>query len=117
MSNRTDKEYLADILEAISRIESYIEQLDYKKFLKDTKTQDAVVRNLEIIGEASKKISEKLKMETSEIPWKKMAGARDVLIHDYFGVNYDIVWGIAKEEFPKIEPCLRTLTLKFINTV
>jgi uncharacterized protein with HEPN domain len=109
MSKRTDKEYLADILEAISRIESYLDPLDYKKFLKDTKTQDAVVRNLEIIGEASKRISEKLKVETSEIPWKKMAGARDVLIHGYFGVNYDIVWGIAREEFPKIKPFLKTL--------
>jgi len=70
--------------------------------LQDIKTQDAVVRNLEIIGEATKNVSQDLKKKYPQIPWKKLAGVRDRLIHHYFGVNYDIVWVIVKEELPEI---------------
>ena len=82
----------------------YIKKISYNEFLKNTKTQDAVVRNLEIIGEAAKNTSSKLKKDCPQIPWKKLAGIRDRLIHHYFGVNYDIVWAIVKEELPKILP-------------
>lgn len=104
MSKRGNTEFLSDIKEAIRRIELYIEIMSYEEFLKDTKTQDAVVRNLEIIGEAAKNISDDLKEKYSQIPWRRLAGVRDRLIHHYFGVNYDVVWVIAKEELPEIIP-------------
>ena len=97
MSKREDTEFLNDMLEAINRINVYTEKISYKKFLQDIKTQDAVVRNLEIIGEAVKGVSKDFKEKYSRIPWKQLAGVRDRLIHQYFGVNYDIVWGIIKE--------------------
>lgn len=83
--------------------------MSYQKFLKDTKTQDAVVRNLEIIGEAVKNISESLKAEYPNIPWKDMARVRDKVIHFYFGVNYDIVWSIAKEDLPQVAEQINTV--------
>jgi uncharacterized protein with HEPN domain len=70
--------------------------------LNDIKTQDAVVRNLEIIGEAIKNISKGLKKKYPQIPWKDLSGVRDKLIHHYFGVNLDIVWNIVKEELPEV---------------
>lgn len=92
MSKRTDSDYLLHITEAISRIVSYTEGMTYEEFLQDTKTHDAVIRNIEIIGEASKNISENTKVSYDEVPWKSMAGMRDKLIHHYFGVNFNIVW-------------------------
>ncbi len=103
MSKRKDKELLCDIKEATLRINTYIEKMDYEKFLKDTKTQDAVVRNIEIIGEAVKNISEVSRKKYPQIPWKELAKVRDRLIHQYFGVNYDIVWSIVKGELPKVK--------------
>lgn len=102
MSKRGDMEFLRDIREAIKRIEGYIEEMDYEEFLQDIKTQDAVVRNIEVIGEATKNISNELKGKYPQVPWKELAGVRDKLIHHYFGVNYDIVWTIVKEELPEI---------------
>ena len=98
MSNRTDKEFLADIQEAIRRIRAYTHEMTYNTFLSDTRTQDAVIRNLEIIGEATKKLSIGLRNRYSSVPWKEMAGARDRLIHDYFGVDIEIVWKISTTE-------------------
>lgn len=102
MSKRTDKEFLNDSKEAILRINVYIEKLSYEEFLNDIKTQDAVVRNLEIIGEAIKNISKGLKKKYPQMPWKDLSGVRDKLIHHYFGVNLDIVWNIVKKELPEI---------------
>ncbi len=76
--------------------------MDYEAFLADFKTQDAVIRNLEIIGEATKNLSEELRNRYSEVPWKAMAGVRDRLIHRYFGVNLDIVWQIVSNELPPL---------------
>lgn len=92
MSKRGDRESLSDIKEVIKRIKTYMEKIDYTKFLQDSKTQDAVVRNLEIIGEAVKNISTEIKKKNKDIEWKKIAGMRDKIIHFYFGVNLDIVW-------------------------
>ncbi|MEJ2703669.1 MAG: DUF86 domain-containing protein [Sedimentisphaerales bacterium] len=100
MSERTDIDFLRDIAEAIFRIRAYVKDIDYERFSGDTKTQDAVVRNLEIIGEAAKNISQGLKKKHTQIPWRDLAGVRDKLIHHYFGVNIDVVWGIAIEELP-----------------
>lgn len=102
MSARPDSVYLADIQEAIRRIGEYIGEMSYEQFRKDIRTQDAVMRNLEIIGEASKNISAQFRKKHSIIPWKEMAGLRDRLIHHYFGVNLDIVWGVITDELPKV---------------
>lgn len=102
MSKRGDEDYLKDIREALKRIVSYRGIISYDEFLQDYKTQDATVRNLEIVGEAAKNITERFKQEHPQIPWHELAGVRDRLIHHYFGVNYDIVWGIITEEVPKL---------------
>ncbi len=103
MSKRGDFECVSDIKEAIERIESYTRDTKYQKFLKDTKTQDAVVRNLEIIGEAAKNISADFKRKKRDIEWKSIAGMRDKLIHKYFGVNLAIVWDVVKKKLPQLK--------------
>lgn len=102
MSNRQTSELLLDIKEAAKRIGGYIRGMSYPEFLDDQKTQDAVVRNIEIIGEAVKKLPETFRAQHTGIPWKEIAGTRDKLIHDYFGVNFDILWNISKNEIPGI---------------
>ena len=102
MSERADVNFLDDSKEAIVRIETYTKDLSYEQFLEDKKTQDAVVRNLEILGEAAKNISEKLKKKHPQVKWKDLAGLRDKLIHHYFGVNFDTVWNIVQQELPRI---------------
>jgi len=102
MSKRGDREFVFDVKEAIERIYAYIGEMDYKAFLKDSKTQDAVVRNLEIIGEAVKNLSKDLKKKYSDIHWKDIAGLRDKITHFYFGIKWDIVWSVIKDKLPEI---------------
>jgi uncharacterized protein with HEPN domain len=102
MSSRADGDLLGDILEAVQRARSYTAGQSYEQFLADTKTQDAVIRALEILGEATKRLSSSLRESHPEIPWKSMAGVRDKLIHDYFGVNIDIVWQIVRDQLPTL---------------
>jgi uncharacterized protein with HEPN domain len=109
MSKRGDNEFLADIKESIARTLLYIEGISYEEFLNSIKTQDAVVRNLEIIGEAAKNLSDNFAQKYSEIPWQQLARLRDRLIHFYFGVNYDIVWSIITEEIPEIARQIHTI--------
>ncbi len=107
MSKRGDIEFLIDIDEAIRRIEFYTQDTDYENFLEDIKTQDAVIRNLEIIGEAAKNITDELKEKHPQILWKDLAGIRDKLIHHYFGVNLEIVWTIIDEDLPQLRKEIR----------
>lgn len=110
MSKRQDFELLCDIKEAVQRISTYIGELSYDEFIKDKKTQDAVVRSLEIIGEAAKNLSVELKKKRRDIPWSGLAGLRDRLIHQYFGVNFDIVWRIIKQELPELAKQIEKIT-------
>jgi uncharacterized protein with HEPN domain len=116
MPKRGDKEFLLDIIEAIKRIELYTKELSYQDFLQKIETQDAVVRNFEIIGEAVKNISKNLKTKYNNLQWKEIAGMRDKVIHFYFGVNWDIVWKAAKNSLPqlkeKIEGILKKIEAK-----
>lgn len=98
MSKRRDLDYLNDIREAIQRTLTYTADLTYQQFMEDIKTQDAVVRNLEVIGEATKNLSANLRKSHPNVSWKDLMGMRDKMIHHYFGINYEIVWTIAKEE-------------------
>ena len=100
MSKRDDTTILEDIRAAIDRISSYSHGLEYDDFVTDIKTQDAIIRNIEILGEATKLLSEKAKEKYPNVPWKDIAGTRDKLIHDYFGVNIDVVWSIVRNDIP-----------------
>ena len=103
MPKRQDLELLRDIAEAVRRIENYLKGISYQKFSQDTKTQDAVVRNLEIIGEAVKNISTEFKKKHQQVEWAAIARMRDRLIHHYFGVNFEIVWDVVKEKLPELK--------------
>ena len=102
MSKRGGIEFLDDIKEVLRRIDEYTENIDYAGFLNDKKTQDAVVRNLQIIGEAAKNITADFKTKHMTIEWKKIAGLRDKITHHYFGVNWDIVWDVVKNKVPEL---------------
>ncbi len=108
MSERTDQEFLGDIREALQRITSYVAGVTYASFVADTKTQDAVIRNLEILGQATKQLSGELRARYPTVPWRSMAKARDRLIHHYFGINLDVVWQIATVELPQVAAQLAT---------
>ncbi|MCR4284377.1 MAG: DUF86 domain-containing protein [Parcubacteria group bacterium] len=95
-------DYLQDIIDSINDIESFVGGMNFNSFEKDKKTMNAVVRSLEIIGEAVKKIPEDVKDKYSDIPWKNMSGMRDKLIHEYFGIDEEIVWNVAIEELPPL---------------
>ncbi|MDH4085295.1 MAG: DUF86 domain-containing protein, partial [Nitrospira sp.] len=99
---RDSRVYLEDILEATRKITSYTANLSKAAFLEDEKTFDAVVRNLEVIGEAVKKLPEDLRTQHPSLEWKKMAGLRDILIHEYFGLDSEIVWDIVKNKVPTL---------------
>ena len=115
MSERSDDDFLADILEAVRRIGIYTDGMRYERFLEDEKTQDAVIRNLEIVGEATKGISSQLRQENPGVPWKGMSEVRDRLIHGYFGVNLDIVWSIIRDELPTLETQIAGILNTFEN--
>jgi uncharacterized protein with HEPN domain len=102
MSKRTDQEFLSDIRESLQPITAYVGGMTYETFTADSKTQDAVIRNLEILGEATKNLSDEFRARYPTIPWRSMAAARDRLIHHYFGTNLDIVWHIATVELPQV---------------
>jgi len=97
-------DYLEDILKALNKISEFIEGMTFEQFMKDDKTSFAVIRALEIIGEATKKIPIEFRLKHSEIPWQEMAGMRDKLIHDYFGVNLEVVWKTATEDLSNLQP-------------
>lgn len=94
--------FLTHILESIDAIEEYLRGVTEEKFHTSREKQDLVVRRLEIIGEAAKNIPEDFRKQYNTIPWKKMMGMRDVMIHQYFGINYNIVWDTTKNLLPKL---------------
>ena len=99
---KDDKVFLQNILECIVKIEKYTND-GKEKFMSSDLIQDAVHRNLEIIGEATKKISQVTTEQHQEIPWRQMAGLCDVLIHDYMGIDLYIVWNVVHNELPKLK--------------
>jgi uncharacterized protein with HEPN domain len=100
---KKDKEYLQDIVDAISDIEKFIEGTTEKEFCRNKEKQYAVVRALEIIGEATKNLSRDLRTKHGKIPWRDIAGMRDKLIHMYFGVKLDLIWITIKDKLPELK--------------
>lgn len=95
--------YLDDILEAIVKIEEYVAGFTLSRFEEDRKTVDSVIRNFEVIGEASKNIPEEIRGKYPIVPWKEMAGMRDKLIHEYFGINIEVVWETIVKRLPELK--------------
>lgn len=105
-------DYIQDILDSIKEVESFINGMNIAEFVQDRKTVNAVIRSLEVIGEAAKKIPADIQKVHSQIPWKSMAGIRDKLIHEYFGVDEEIIWKVASEELPPLKPLFEKLLEK-----
>ena len=104
MIKREYLDYVQDILTSINEIATFIEGLDQEEFLEDKKTVYAVIRSLEIIGEAAKKVPKEIRDNYPSVPWKNMCAMRDKLIHEYFGIDDEIVWIVATEEIPPVKP-------------
>ncbi|PKP57434.1 MAG: hypothetical protein CVT88_08905 [Candidatus Altiarchaeales archaeon HGW-Altiarchaeales-1] len=111
---KTCKFFIDDILEAINKIENYTGGLNYEEFSENGLIVDAVIRNLEIIGEASRNIPEEIKEKYPEIPWKRMIGLRNIVIHEYFGVDLSIVWEIITLNIPETKANIEKM-LKFFD--
>ena len=101
--NRDLEVYLKDIAESLGIIKEYVKDIQEKDFLNNQQLQDAVIRRFEIVGEATKQIPDSFRDEYPEIPWRKMAGLRDVLIHNYFGVSIGRIWKMIKNELDQTE--------------
>jgi uncharacterized protein with HEPN domain len=106
---RDYKVYLDDILQAITKICEYTAGLSPAAFAADSKTFDAVVRNLEVIGEAARTVPEAIRLQHPEVDWKKTVGLRNILIHRYFGVDAEIVWDIIQNKLPALEEQVREM--------
>ena len=104
--------YLDDIIESIDRIEKYTKGISYEEFSSGSIYIDAVARNLEIIGEAVKSLPSEMKQKHPEIEWKKIAGLRDILIHEYFGIDSRIIWDIIANKLPDLKNSVKKILLE-----
>lgn len=112
---KSDLVYLKHIIDAIDRISEYLEEKDFDEFKETNLLKAGVIREIEIIGEASKKISENLKEKYKNIPWKRISGMRDKLIHHYFGVDIDAVYKTSTEEIPKLKIDISAILIDLEN--
>jgi len=111
MSKREAKLYLNDIIEAIEKIEKYTSGFNLETFREDIKTVDAVMRNFSIIGEAINNLPPELKTTHPEIPWADINGMRNKIIHEYFGVDENILWDTSKENLPELKKQISKISL------
>lgn len=106
---RDYKVYFQDILAAINNIEKYTKNVSFSKFNNSSLIVDAVVRNLEIIGEAAKSVPAEARLKHKDVEWKKIAGLRDVLIHEYFGVDLVVLWDIIQNKLPSLKQAISNI--------
>lgn len=106
---KDNKLYLIHIAECIERIESYVSAIDKKEFLTSSLVQDAVIRNLQIMAESTQHLSDRLKENQPEIDWYKITGFRNVLVHDYLGVDVERVWNIVENELAALKKVIREM--------
>ncbi len=102
--------YLIHIIEAIEKIEKYISQLDEKSFYSSDLVQDAVIRELQIVGEAARRIDQGVKDKSPQIAWSQLIGMRNILVHDYFTVDLDVVWVTLKDDLPLLKTEIQKLS-------
>ena len=105
--NRSAELFIRDILEYMERSEEHLKELSFEEFLHDNKTCDAVIRCIEVIGEAAKNVPASIRDKYPSIPWRNMAGMRDKIIHGYFVVDFEEVWLVVKEEVPELKPMIQ----------
>ncbi|MBU4274797.1 DUF86 domain-containing protein [Patescibacteria group bacterium] len=106
------KVFLEHIKESIGEIENYIKNISVDKFADDTKTQDAVIRRIEIIGEAAKNLPSDFKRKNPDIEWREIVSMRNKLIHEYFGIDIDLIWKVVKNDIPKLKKQILDLLKK-----
>ena len=106
---KDDYVYIEHILESFTKIVQYLESVSYEAYLADEEKQDAIIRKIEVAGEATKHLSPEFREKYSNIPWRAIAGMRDKLIHDYFDVDLDTVWEAATKDIPGLIPDIETL--------
>lgn len=99
---RRGEDYLSDNLEAMQRIMTYTGDLSYQQFTSNIMAQGATIRNLQVIGDATKKLSLTLRGSFPDIRWREMAGMRDKIVHEYFGINLEVVWEVARKDLPAV---------------
>lgn len=107
--SRDETLYLADIQESCEKVLKFAKGMTYKNFVNDDLHFDAVLRNLEIIGEAVKNISEETRQNYPGVKWRKIAGFRDIVAHEYFGVNEETIWDIVQNEIPSLLEIVKTM--------
>lgn len=114
--DKDDKVYLQHILQATQQIEEYLDGVSYEEFMREEMIQDAVMRQLEIIGEAVKNLSFELRQKHPLVPWREAAGTRDKLIHEYFGVSLDAVWQTVTQNIGELETQIETILIELEHT-
>lgn len=113
MSKRDIILLLEDMLDSALKITKYTKELNFDSFMEDEKTIDAVVRNFEIIGEAANRIDPDFRVKNPEINWKRIRGFRNRIVHDYFGIDYEIVWSIIEDDLKELINQLKSLILEY----
>jgi len=111
MNKRDYKMFLEDMLHSIDKIQRFTQGMSFQDFEQNELVFDAVIRNLEIIGEATRHIPDHFEQANPQIPWRQMSGFRNILIHEYFGVDEEIVWEVVSKELPRIRPEIEKLII------